>query len=72
MCAQCDGRLHKKKTSLDRMVENHLYLFEEVSVQICEQCGEIWIPASAAERMDQVIQGKLKPKRYIPMPVYLN
>jgi len=37
---------------------------------MCEQCGEIWIPGGAAERMEQAIRGKLKPKRRIPVPVY--
>lgn len=70
LCAQCGGRLHRQKTSLDRLVEGHLYLFEDVSVQICDQCGEIWIPGSVATWMDQAIQGKFKPKRRIPVPVY--
>lgn len=70
LCAQCGGKLHKQKTTLDRLVEGRLYLFEDVPVQICKQCGEIWIPGGVAERMDQAIQGKLKPKRRIPVPVY--
>lgn len=70
LCANCGGKLHRQKTSLDRLVEGHLYLFENVSVQACQQCQEIWIPGSLAERMDQAIQGKLKPKRRIPVPVY--
>lgn len=70
LCAQCGGKLHQQKTFLDRLVDGHLYLFENVSVQICKQCGETWIPGSLAERMDQAIQGKLKPKRRIPVPVY--
>ena len=70
LCAQCGGRLHRKKATLDRLVEGHLYLFEDVSVQACDQCQEVWIPGSLAERMDQAIQGKLKPKRRIPVPVY--
>ncbi len=70
LCAVCGGKLRKRKTSIDRLVEGHLYLFENVSVPACDQCGEIWIPGSLVERMDQAIQGKLKPKRRIPVPVY--
>ena len=70
LCAQCGGRLQKQKMTLDRLVEGHLYLFENVYIQMCRQCGEIWIPGSLAERMDQAIQGKLKPKKRIPVPVY--
>jgi YgiT-type zinc finger domain-containing protein len=70
LCAQCGGRLQKRKMTLDRLVGEHLYLFEDVYIQLCQQCGEIWIPGSLAERMDQAIQGKLKPKKRIPVPVY--
>ena len=70
LCAICGGKLHAQKITIDRLVEGHLYLFEKVPVQACEQCGEVWIPGSAAERMDQAIQGKLKPRKQIAVPVY--
>jgi YgiT-type zinc finger domain-containing protein len=70
LCANCGGKLHAQKTTLDRMVEGHFYIFEKVPVQICEQCGEIWIPGREADRMDQAIQGKIKPHRRITVPVY--
>lgn len=70
LCAVCGGNLRRRKITIDRMVYGHLYLFEQVSVQVCQECGEIWIPGTEAERMDQAIQGKLKPKRRIAVPVY--
>lgn len=70
LCAICGGKLQKRKTSIDRLVEGHLYLFKKVNIQICSQCGEMWIPGIEAERMDQAIQGKLKPKGQIEVPVY--
>ncbi len=70
MCAICGGKLRSRKTAIDRLVQEHLYLFEQVSVQICDQCGEIWIPGIEVERMEKAIQGNLKPKRRIAVPVY--
>lgn len=70
LCAICGGKLHTEKITIDRIVKDHLYLFEKVPVQVCEQCSEIWIPGREAERMDQAIQGKLKPRRQIEVPVY--
>ena len=70
LCAICTGKVRRRKMSIDRLIDGHLYLFEDVFVLVCSQCGEIWIPGSLAERMDQAIQGKLKPKRRIPVPVY--
>ena len=70
LCAICGGKLQNKKTTIDRMVEGHMYLFEKVSVQICEKCNEIWIPCREAERMDQAIQGKINPHKKVSVPVY--
>lgn len=70
LCAICGGKLQTQKITLDRLVEGHLYLFESVIVQVCDQCNEIWIPGSEAERMDQAIQGKIKPHKEISVPVY--
>ncbi len=70
VCAICGGTVKRKKISIDRLVDGHLYLFENVFVSACTQCGEVWIPAALAERMDKAIHGKIKPKRRINVPVY--
>ncbi|MFA4888794.1 MAG: YgiT-type zinc finger protein [Candidatus Omnitrophota bacterium] len=70
LCAICGGKLYIQKTTLDRLVNGHLYLFAKVPVQACSQCQEIWIPGSEAEKMDQAIQGKRKPRRQIAVPVF--
>lgn len=70
LCAICAGKLHRRQMAMDRLLEDHLYFFEKVSVEVCDQCGEIWIPGNEAERMDQAIQGKIKPHRRIMVPVY--
>ncbi len=69
-CAICGGILHNRKIAIDRLIEGHLYLFEKVRVRACDQCHEIWIPGSEAERMEQAIQGKLKPRKKIVIPVF--
>ena len=69
-CAICSGNLCEQEILIDRLIEGRLYLFEKVHVQVCDQCNEIWIPASEAERMEQAIQGKLKPHKQVIVPVY--
>jgi len=69
-CAICGGEVVKKKTTLDRMVNGNLYLFEDIDVLSCNQCGEIWISGKTSEKMDQSIQQHLKPKRKVLVPVY--
>lgn len=70
LCAICGGKLRNRKTSIDRLVKKKLYLFENVRVQTCEQCHEIWIPGDKAERMDKAIRGDIKPYKSILVPVY--
>lgn len=70
LCAICGGRLRPKKITIDRIVEGHLYLFEDTPVKVCDQCGEIWIPGSENDKMEQAIQGKIKPRKKITVPVY--
>lgn len=69
-CAICGGKLRNRKITLDRLVKDQLYLFENVRVQSCGQCHEIWIPGKEAERMDQAIRGDIKPHKKIMVPVY--
>jgi len=44
-------------------------LFEDVPAWVCVQCGEIWLSAEAARKLDERLAGELKPRRYISMPV---
>lgn len=70
LCAICGGKIANRKVTLDRIVENKFYLFEKVSADVCQQCGEIWIPGRTAEWMDEAIQNHIKPKKKIAVPVY--
>jgi len=70
LCAVCGGKLRNKKVTIDRLVKKKLFLFENVRVRVCEQCGETWIPGHEAERMDQAIRGNIKPHKKILVPVY--
>lgn len=69
-CAICGGKVMIKKTTLDRILEGKVYLFEKISVDTCQQCGEVWIPGKTAEWMDNVIRNHIKPKKKIAVPVY--
>ncbi len=70
LCAICGGKIREKTITIDRMSDDHLYLFEDVQVRVCNQCGEIWIPGNLAEKMDRAINGKIKPRKKIAVPVF--
>ncbi|MBI3291368.1 MAG: YgiT-type zinc finger protein [Elusimicrobia bacterium] len=62
--------MQRKRTTLDRLIKGRVYLFEEVPVLACLQCGEIWIPGKTAEWMENVLQGHAKPTKEVTVPVY--
>ncbi len=70
LCAICGGKVVDRNEMIDRIVDGRLYLFENVSVEVCEQCNETWVPAKEAERMDKAIHGKIEPKKQNQVPVY--
>lgn len=63
-CAKCGGELRPKRVALDRRWQGELFVFEDVPVQTCEDCGEIWIDASVASEMEAcIIKGKTPSKK---------
>ncbi len=70
-CAECGGTLQKKTISHTQPWGEELYRFENVPVEICTQCGEVWLEASVSQKIDAIIQDKhRKPKRYQKVPVF--
>ena len=69
-CAVCGGQIRRKRVTLDRLIRGRVYLFEQVPVLACDQCGEIWVQGKTAEWMDQVLQGHAKPTKKVIVPVY--
>jgi len=64
-CAKCGGGLDAKRVAIDRRWKGELFVFEDVPVEWCQQCGEIWISAKAAKKMETcLIQGS-GPRRTI-------
>ena len=68
-CAACGGALQASTERLEEWHGDTLYVFENVPVQICAQCGETFIEGVIAEKMDKLIE-KTTPTRTIEAPVY--
>ncbi len=69
ICPECKGEMKEERTSVTLFREGQPVLFEDVPAWVCVQCGEIWLSAEAARKLDERLAGELKPRRYISMPV---
>ena len=69
VCPECKGKMRKEHTSVTLFREGVPVLFENVPAWVCVQCGETWLSAEAAKKLDERLAGELEPRRYISMPV---
>lgn len=69
LCAVCGGTMRPSTERLEEWHGDTLYVFENVPVLICDECGEIWLEGTIMEKLDELIQ-KSKPQRTIEAPVY--
>ena len=69
ICPECKGGMKKEHTSVTLFRNGTPVLFENVPAWVCAQCGEIWLSAKAARKLDERLASKLEPRRYISMPV---
>lgn len=65
VCAKCGGILEAKRMAIDRRWKGELFVFENVPVEWCQQCGEVWISAKAAKKMDTCLMKGTGPHRTI-------
>ena len=73
LCDFCSG--HLKRESVDYQIkrEAEWIVIRNVQVDKCQQCGELYLDSETSEAIDLIYNArkKLKPVRYIPVPVFL-
>ena len=50
--------------------QGQLFIFENVPIGVCTQCGEKILLPEVAKAIDRVLQEKRKPTKTIQVPVY--
>lgn len=68
-CPFCKGNI--KETTVDHLHRwgKEIYLFENVTAEVCSQCGETFFAPEVLELMDNYVKGKLKPDKTVTIPV---
>ncbi|KKO18347.1 MAG: type II toxin-antitoxin system MqsA family antitoxin [Candidatus Brocadia sp.] len=69
-CFYCGGAVAEQLTHREIRWKGKLFIFENVPVGVCTQCGEKVIKPAVAKAIDQLLQEEKKPTKIIQVPVY--
>lgn len=68
LCDLCGGELHKQVTSLMYQFQRNWYLFDNIKADVCEQCGEKYLPGKTARNIEKSLIEKAAWDTYIRVP----
>lgn len=69
-CFYCGGTVREEFVSREIRWSGQLFIFENVPVGICIQCGEKIIKPDVAKVIDRILESKKEPAKLIEVPVY--
>ncbi len=70
VCIYCKGKVQPGKVEHVHKWKGELYLLENLSAEVCKQCGEVYFGPEALDLMDRVATGEIKPSTHKTLPVY--
>jgi len=68
-CSFCGGAVKADRAELDYRYKGKLYIFQNVPVGICNQCGEKYLTAKVAKEIECKIMTKREWEKTIAVPV---
>ncbi len=68
-CSFCGGEVKGEKVELDYRYKGKLYVFQNVPAGVCQQCGEKYLTAEVAKKVENRIQTKQKWDKTIAVPI---
>lgn len=68
-CSFCDGEVKEGRVELDYRYKGNLYIFQNVCAGVCQQCGEKYLTAEAAKKIEHSIKTKENGDKTISVPV---
>lgn len=57
-CSFCGGDVQEERVELDYRYKGKLYVFREVQAGVCQQCGEKYLTAATAKKIEYLIRTK--------------
>ena len=69
-CEYCNGLIREKIMDLSRKTKGNYVVVENVPTGVCTKCGTRYYSADVLKSIEEVLRGRLKPKRAVQVPVY--
>jgi YgiT-type zinc finger domain-containing protein len=69
-CEYCDGAVEARRVTLDLRRGARMYVFRNVPVGVCRECGERYYPGQVLEHLDEVIRAGVKSAATIRVPTF--
>jgi len=69
-CFYCGGAVEEKLVPRELRWEGRLFVFENVPMGVCTQCGEKVLKPDVTKSIDKILEDKGKPAKIIQVPVY--
>ena len=69
LCDFCGGKLSSKVTDIELKRRGRWVIIEDVPAEVCSRCGEKYLSAEVAEKIDRLLQGKPHVEKTITVPV---
>ncbi|MGH7963465.1 MAG: YgiT-type zinc finger protein [Candidatus Binatia bacterium] len=69
-CFYCGGAVEERRMPRELRWHGQLFIFEDVPLGVCTQCGEKVIKPEIAKSIDRVLQEQKRPTRMMQVPVY--
>lgn len=68
-CTFCGGRVEEKRQRLDYRYHGQLFIMENVPTGTCTQCGEKFLKATIAKKLEKLAASPQKRMRSVAVPV---
>jgi YgiT-type zinc finger domain-containing protein len=68
-CIYCGGEVEERLDRLDYRFHGRLFIIEEVRMGVCCQCGERFMTAETAAKLESMAQREERPVRTEAVPV---
>jgi len=69
-CYFCKGKVEARVVRHVHQWGEKVFIFKNVSAEVCTQCGETYFGPEALEKMDRVVTGLPEPEEVTSVPVY--
>lgn len=70
ICSVCGSKLKEEKITYSQAIGKKFYIVENVTAQVCPQCGEQYLSPATVDAIQELIESKKTPPKIREVPVY--